>query len=45
MEQKYDFVEVTLEPNHYELVKEIYRLHKEQANNRRCSLKNRIIPS
>ena len=32
MEQKYDFVEVTLEPNHYELVKEIYRLHKEQAN-------------
>ena len=32
MEQKYDFVEVTLEPNHYELVKEVYRLHKEQAN-------------
>lgn len=32
MEQKYDFVEVTLEPNHYELVKELYRLHKEQSN-------------
>jgi len=32
MEQKYDFVEVTLEPNHYELVKEVYRLHKEQKN-------------
>ena len=32
MEQKYDFVEVTLEPNNYELVKEVYRLHKEQAN-------------
>lgn len=32
MEPKYDFVEVTLEPSHYELVKEIYRLHKEQAS-------------
>lgn len=31
MEQKYDFVEVTLEPNSYELVKEVYRLHKEQS--------------
>lgn len=32
MEQKYDFVEVTLEPSHYELVKELYRLYKEQSN-------------
>lgn len=32
MEQKFDFVEVTLEPEDYDKVKEIYRLHKEQAN-------------
>ena len=32
MEQKFDFVQVTSEPNHYELIKELYRLHKEQAN-------------
>lgn len=32
MEQKFDFVEVTLEPEDYEKVKEVYRLHKEQAN-------------
>ena len=32
MKQKFDFVKVTLEPEDYELVKEIYRLHKEQAN-------------
>lgn len=31
MKQKYDFVEVTLEPSKYESVKEVYRLHKEQA--------------
>lgn len=30
--RKYDFVEVTLEPDDYEKVKEVYRLHKEQAN-------------
>lgn|SRR5574344_2137764 len=30
MERKYDFVEVTLEPQHYDLIKEVYRLHKEQ---------------
>ena len=30
--RKYDFVEVTLEPEDYEKVKEVYRLHKEQAN-------------
>ena len=29
--RKYDFVEVTLEPEDYEKVKEVYRLHKEQA--------------
>lgn len=28
--RKYDFVQVTLEPEDYEKVKEIYRLHKEQ---------------
>lgn len=28
--RKYDFVEVTLEPDDYEKVKEVYRLHKEQ---------------
>ena len=32
MEQKFDFVEVTLEPEDYGKVKEVYRLHKEQAN-------------
>lgn len=32
MEPKFDFVEVTLEPEDYEKVKEVYRLHKEQAN-------------
>jgi RimJ/RimL family protein N-acetyltransferase len=33
MEQrKFDFVEVTLEPEDYDKVKEIYRLHKEQKN-------------
>jgi RimJ/RimL family protein N-acetyltransferase len=31
-QRKYDFVEVTLEPDDYEKVKEVYRLHKEQAN-------------
>ncbi len=30
--RKYDFVQVTLEPEDYEKVKEVYRLHKEQAN-------------
>jgi len=30
--RKYDFVEVTLEPDDYEKVKEVYRLHKEQAS-------------
>ena len=30
MEPKYDFVEVTLDGD-YEMVKEVYRLHKEQA--------------
>ena len=30
--RKYDFVEVTLEPEDYDKVKEVYRLHKEQAN-------------
>lgn len=29
--RKYDFVRVTLEPEDYEKVKEVYRLHKEQA--------------
>ena len=28
--RKYDFVQVTLEPEDYEKVKEVYRLHKEQ---------------
>ena len=32
MEQKFDFVEVTLDPSDYERVKEVYRLHKEQAH-------------
>ena len=32
MEQKFDFVEVTLEPEDYDKVKEVYRLHKEQAS-------------
>lgn len=32
MEQKFDFVEVTLEPKDYDKVKEVYRLHKEQSN-------------
>lgn len=32
MEQKFDFVEVTLDSKDYELIKEVYRLHKEQAN-------------
>lgn len=31
MEQKYDFVEVTLDTD-YDMIKEVYRLHKEQAN-------------
>ena len=31
MEQKFDFVEVTLKPEDYDKVKEVYRLHKEQA--------------
>lgn len=30
MERKFDFVEVTLDSN-YEMVKEVYRLHKEQS--------------
>lgn len=30
--RKYDFVEVTLEPEDYDKVKEVYRLHKEQAS-------------
>lgn len=29
--RKYDFVRVTLEPEDYEKVKEVYRLHKEQS--------------
>ena len=33
MEQKrYTCIEVTLEPNNYDNIKEVYRLHKEQAN-------------
>ena len=32
MEQKFDFIEVTLEPKDYDKVKEVYRLHKEQSN-------------
>ena len=32
MEQKFEFVEVTLEPEDYDKVKEVYRLHKEQAS-------------
>ena len=33
MEQKrYTCIEVTLEPNNYDKIKEVYRLHKEQAN-------------
>lgn len=32
MEQKFAFVEVTLEPEDYDKVREVYRLHKEQAN-------------
>lgn len=28
--RKYDFIQVTLEPEDYEKVKEVYRLHKEQ---------------
>lgn len=32
MERKYDFVEVTLEPEDYDKIKEVYRLHKEQSN-------------
>lgn len=32
MERKFDFVSVTLEPKDYDKVKEVYRLHKEQAN-------------
>lgn len=33
MEQrKFDFVKVTLEPDDYDKVKEVYRLHKEQFN-------------
>lgn len=32
MERKFDFVGVTLEPEDYDKVKEVYRLHKEQAN-------------
>ena len=30
--RKFDFVEVTLEPEDYNKVKEVYRLHKEQAS-------------
>jgi RimJ/RimL family protein N-acetyltransferase len=30
--KRYDFVEVTLSADDYEKVKEVYRLHKEQAN-------------
>ena len=29
--RKYDFIKVTLEPEDYDKVKEVYRLHKEQA--------------
>ena len=32
MEQKYDFIEVTLDADNYDMIKEVYRLHKEQAN-------------
>lgn len=31
-ERKYSFVEVTLDPADYDKIKEVYRLHKEQAN-------------
>lgn len=31
MEQKFDFIKVTLDPEDYDKVKEVYRLHKEQA--------------
>lgn len=30
-ERKYSFVEVTLDPEDYDKIKEVYRLHKEQA--------------
>jgi len=30
--RKYDLIEVTLEPENYDKIKEVYRLHKEQAN-------------
>ena len=29
-QRKFDFVKVTLEPEDYEKIKEVYRLHKEQ---------------
>jgi len=32
MERKFDFVEVTLDAKDYDKIKEVYRLHKEQAN-------------
>lgn len=32
MELKFDFIQVTLDPDNYKYIKEIYRLHKEQAN-------------
>lgn len=32
MERKFDLIEVTLEPENYEMVKEVYRLHKEQIH-------------
>ena len=28
MEQKFDFIKVTLDPEDYDKVKEVYRLHK-----------------
>ena len=31
MEQKFDFIKVTLDPEDYDKVKEVYRLHKEQS--------------
>ena len=31
MEQKFDFIKVTLDPKDYDKVKEVYRLHKEQS--------------
>ena len=32
MEQKFDFVEVTLDKDHFDMVREIYRLHKDEIS-------------